>query len=88
MAGKVRKIPKKGKLAWDNIYVGDSLEGMKRLPDNSIDLVMTSPPYADMKKYADGLEGFSSFHLKAVLKGTNSVYPPRLKDLRGIALAL
>ncbi len=58
MAAKVRKIPKKGKHEWNNIYFGDSLKGMKNLPDACIDLVMTSPPYADMKKYADGFEGF------------------------------
>ena len=54
----------------------------------------TVPPAEDYETFSeykysvDGLEGFSSFQLKAVLKGTNSVYPPRLKDLRGIALAL
>lgn len=58
MAGKVHEIPKNGTLNWDNIYVGDSLKGMKLIADTSIDLVITSPPYADMKKYADGFEGF------------------------------
>jgi DNA modification methylase len=29
----------------DNIYQGDSLQVMKELPDNSIDLVLTDPPY-------------------------------------------
>ena len=54
----------------------------------------TVPPAEDYETFSeykysvDGLEGFTSFQLKAVLKGTNSVYPPRLKDLRGIALAL
>ncbi|MBS0125065.1 DNA-methyltransferase [Thetidibacter halocola] len=27
-------------------YIGDSLEAMKTIPDNSVDLVITSPPYA------------------------------------------
>ena len=44
--------------------------------------------FSEYKYSVDGLEGFTSFQLKAVLKGTNSVYPPRLKDLRGIALAV
>ena len=56
MAAGVHKIPKNGTLKWDNIYVGDSLKGMKLIADSSIDLVITSPPYADMKKYADGFE--------------------------------
>lgn len=59
MASKrVVKIPKKGKLKSNQIYLGDCLEGMKKLDDESIDLVITSPPYADMKVYADGFAGF------------------------------
>ena len=29
----------------DKIYNMDCLEGMKQIPDNSIDLVVTDPPY-------------------------------------------
>ena len=29
----------------DRIYCEDCLEGLKRLPDKSIDLIMTDPPY-------------------------------------------
>lgn len=35
----------------NKIYHGDSLELLKLLPDNSIDLTITSPPYSTMKKY-------------------------------------
>ena len=35
------------------IHQGDSLELLKQLPDNSVDLVLTSPPYADLKTYID-----------------------------------
>ena len=31
---------------------------MKLIPNDSIDLVITSPPYADMKVYAGGFAGF------------------------------
>ena len=31
---------------------------------------------------------FTAFQLKVVLTGTNSSYPPLLKDMRGIALAV
>lgn len=34
-----------GKMKVDVIYNEDCLEGMKRLPDESIDLIVTSPPY-------------------------------------------
>lgn len=37
----------------NKIYQGDSLDLLKQLPDNSIDLVITSPPYADLKVYID-----------------------------------
>ncbi|HKZ37031.1 MAG TPA: DNA methyltransferase [Chryseolinea sp.] len=36
------------------IYHGDSKEQLKRLPDNSVDLVVTSPPYADQRKSTYG----------------------------------
>jgi len=29
----------------DRIIEGDSIEVMKKIPDNSVDLVVTSPPY-------------------------------------------
>jgi site-specific DNA-methyltransferase (adenine-specific)/site-specific DNA-methyltransferase (cytosine-N4-specific) len=37
----------------NQIYQGDSLELLLKLPDNSVDLVITSPPYADLKVYID-----------------------------------
>jgi len=36
------------------IILGDSLEIMKLIPDNSIDMVLTSPPYADRRKSSYG----------------------------------
>jgi site-specific DNA-methyltransferase (adenine-specific)/site-specific DNA-methyltransferase (cytosine-N4-specific) len=41
----------------DQIHHMDSLEGMKKIPTASIDLVITSPPYADMKVYEGGFAG-------------------------------
>ncbi len=37
----------------NKIYQGDSLDLMKEMDSNSVDLVITSPPYANMKKYID-----------------------------------
>ena len=37
-----------------NILQGDSAEVLKTLPDNSIDLIVTSPPYADQRKSTYG----------------------------------
>ena len=32
------------------IFLGDSKDELKKLADNSIDLIVTSPPYADQRK--------------------------------------
>ncbi|MDZ4122512.1 MAG: DNA methyltransferase, partial [Candidatus Cloacimonadaceae bacterium] len=31
------------------LYLGDALEVLKQLPEDSIDLIVTSPPYADSR---------------------------------------
>lgn len=36
------------------IYLGDASEILKRMPDNSTDLIVTSPPYADQRKNTYG----------------------------------
>jgi len=35
----------------NDLYCIDNVEGMGQLPDNFVDLTITSPPYADMRKY-------------------------------------
>jgi len=37
-----------------DVYLGDSKEQLKLLPENSVDLVVTSPPYADQRKSTYG----------------------------------
>ena len=37
-----------------DIYLGDSKEKLKLLSDNSVDLIITSPPYADQRKSTYG----------------------------------
>ena len=36
------------------LYIGDSLPITRRLPDNSLDLIVTSPPYDSQAKYRNG----------------------------------
>jgi site-specific DNA-methyltransferase (adenine-specific) len=38
----------------DQIILGDCLEVLKQLPDNSVNLIMTSPPYADSRRSTYG----------------------------------
>jgi len=40
-----------GELELDKVYCIDCLEGMRRLPDASVDLVVTSPPYDNLRSY-------------------------------------
>ena len=44
--------------------------------------------FKEYKFSVSDLSGFTSFQLKIVLTGTNSAVVPRMKDLRGIALAV
>lgn len=37
-----------------DLFLGDSAEQLKKLPDNSVDLIVTSPPYADQRKNTYG----------------------------------
>lgn len=37
-----------------NIYLGDSKEKLKLIPNNYVDLIVTSPPYADQRKTTYG----------------------------------
>ncbi|MCY4304367.1 MAG: DNA methyltransferase [Aestuariivita sp.] len=36
------------------IHIGDCLDVMEALPTNSVDLIVTSPPYADARKHTYG----------------------------------
>ena len=42
------------KIELNKIYNMDCIEGMKTLPDNCVDLTVTSPPYDDMRAYDSG----------------------------------
>ena len=44
--------------------------------------------FFDYNFEATSLPEFSSFAIKIVMKGTNPAYPPRVKDMRTIALAI
>jgi DNA modification methylase len=65
----------------NRIICGDSLEVLRLMPDNSVDLIVTSPPYADQRKKTYGgihpdkyVEWFLSIseELKRVLKDDGS----------------
>lgn len=62
-----------GEFELDNIYCGDAIELIKKIPDNSIDLIVTDPPFAiDFgpkrsnynRKDSNVLEGYSEVSKK------------------------
>jgi len=52
---KEKEIQQYKKLPLNEIICGDAVEVMKTMPPNSIDLIVTSPPYDEIRKY----NGFS-----------------------------
>jgi DNA modification methylase len=55
---------------------GDCIEKMRDIPDNSIDMVMTSPPYDNLRDYGKDFTGWGEHIWKPVLDGVFRV----LKD--------
>jgi len=60
------------------IYLGDCLEVMKELPDKSVDLVLTSPPYDNLRTYDSFNFDFESIGVEIyrIIKigGTSNLY--------------
>jgi len=56
--------------------------------DSAVEPSKTSIEFKEYKFSVSSLPAFTAFQLKVVLSGTNSSYPPLLKDMRGIALAV
>ena len=57
-------------------------------PDSTVDPAKDNVTFKEHKFSASSLPEFTAFQLKVVMTGTNSSYPPLLKDMRGIALAI
>ena len=56
--------------------------------DTSVAPAETNQEFKEYKYSASSLTEFSAFQLKIVMKATNSAHAPRVKDLRGLALAV
>jgi hypothetical protein len=68
-------------LAW--IPFNDDGSPDKAVPPSDDDTTFREHQYS-----VSGTTTFTAFSLKIILKGTSSSYPPRVKDMRGIALAV
>ena len=77
-AEEVRNIKDLGWLPFN----GDGSEDISVIPADADNI------YKEYKYSANDINTFTAFQIKIVLKGTNSAYPPIIRDLRGIALAV
>ena len=77
-AEDVRKL---GDVVWTAFNTDGTSDSIVPPSKNSVD-------FKEHKFSVTGLPEFTAFQLKIVLTGTNSSYPPLLKDMRGIALAI
>jgi hypothetical protein len=57
-------------------------------PDAAVPPAKDNDTFREQQYSDTGISGFTAFALKIVLTGTNSSYPPIVKDMRGIALAV
>ena len=72
---------KMGDLAWEPFNSDGT-------PDTAVEPTENRYQFKEHKYTASGLTSFTAFQLKIVMTGTSSCYPPVVKDLRGIALAV
>ena len=56
-------------------------------PDNVVNASLTDGDFKEYEYTANDLDEFIAFSVKIVMQGTNTSEPPRLRDLRAIALA-
>ena len=55
----------------NKIIHGDSLEILKKIPKETIDITITSPPYDDLRDYNDSILE-SNCYFKALISSVNS----------------
>jgi len=56
--------------------------------DTTVAPAESNNQFKEYKYSASAISDFTAFQIKIVMKGTNSAHAPRVKDLRGIALAV
>ena len=63
-------------------------ELFKKVKDTTIIPAEDDFTFREYKYSASNLNGFEAFQIKIVMTGTISSYPPKIRDMRGIALAV
>lgn len=62
--------------------VGDSREVLRRLPDSSVDMVFSCPPYADLEVYSDDPRDLSTMTYEEFLAAHDEVVSEACRTLR------
>jgi len=73
------------RLLGDVVWTGFNSDGSA---DTAVDATENDAEFREHQYSATDIPAFAVFQLKTVLTGTNSSYPPLIKDMRGIALAI
>lgn len=63
------------KIGNHTLYYGDCLEVLNEIPDNSIDMILTSPPYDNLRTYNDTCEWSLD-----IFKNIADKFPRKLKE--------
>ncbi len=83
----------RGQVMWATIYIGDVMERLRELPDESVQCVVTSPPYWGLRDYGTaiwsggdpecdhrnlhGVQGKSGDRADRTFTGSQNMVPPR-----------
>lgn len=59
-------------MEFNRLYLGDAANLLQELPDESIDLVVTSPPYESLRTYNNSLEDWTEDKWRTIIK---NLYP-------------
>jgi DNA modification methylase len=64
----------KKRTMWCNICVGDARKALNQIPENYVDLIVTSPPYFALKKYSKNPQEISTGSIEAYLNDLKDVF--------------
>ena len=66
----------------NKVYCGDSEQVLKEIDDETIDLVVTSPPYSNLRHYNNSLTEWNNEKFDAKDKGKNKYYSNIKKKMK------
>jgi len=64
------------------VVIGDARQVLKLMPDSSVDLVVTSPPYFDLKEYPDNPRRVNTQSLDRYLEDLEAIFDECFRVLR------